>query len=470
MFTRRIALAAALLLAACASAPPRVIEAGEPVTAFTNVTVIAEYGGGRLERHTVAVRGDRIIAIGRDGSIVLPEGSRIIDGGGQILAPGIADMHVHYQDPSVGVLMLANSITTIRNPSGFGVGSGPDTTLGLAARTARGDVVGPFIYSSGQLIDGPGSFWGPQVVVETVDGVRERVRQDAEAGYPAIKLYVQLTPEQYRAGVEEARARNLQIYSHVPASMTLEQVLDLRIDSIEHLDGFDRSLGGEGQGMQSRWVAAPADRMAPLAQRVLASGVWQVPTLIVNLAPSRAFVDITAADSAPELRYAQQGLLDFWHSYVARIPAGTDLAARYRVVQQAHARRIDMLRALREAGVPVLIGTDAPNPYVMYGFGIHEEFGFFHEAGYSNTQILRIATLEAARFLNKQGEFGIIAEGARADLLLLGGDPETDLGVLRAPAGVMAAGRWHDQAALAAQLRAIEQSAQASRTQPQQPR
>ena len=97
----------------------------------------------------------------------------------------------------LGVLMLANSITTVRNPSGFGVGNGPETTLGLAARTAGGEVVGPFIYSSGQLIDGPNSFWGPQAVVETVEGVRERVRQDAEAGYMAIKLYANLSPEQF---------------------------------------------------------------------------------------------------------------------------------------------------------------------------------------------------------------------------------------------------------------------------------
>jgi hypothetical protein len=382
------------------------------------------------------------------------------------LAPGIADMHVHYQDPNVGILMLANSITTIRNPSGFGIGNGPDTTLGLQASTMRGEVVGPFIYSSGQLIDGPGSFWGPTVVVDTVERVRERVREDAAAGYPAVKLYAALSPEQFRAGVEEARAHNLQVYSHVPASMSLEDVLALRVDSIEHLDGFERSLGGEGQGMQSRWAAAPADRIAPLAQRVAGSGVWQTPTLIVNLAPSRAFVDLAAADAAPELRYAHQGLLDFWHGYTARIPAGTDLAARYRTTQQAHARRVDMLRALREAQAPLLIGTDAPNPYVMYGFAIHEEFGFFKEAGFSNTEILRIATLDAARFLNKAGEFGVVREGARADLLLLADDPEDDLEVLRAPLGVMASGRWFDRARLDSLLGELERATAASRPSP----
>lgn len=465
MFTRRIVFAALLLASACASAPARVIEAGAPVTAFRNVTVVTEYGGDRLAHHTVAVRGDRIIAIAPDNAIVLPEGATVVDGGGRILAPGIADMHVHYQDPSVGVLMLANSITTIRNPSGFGIGNGPGTALDLAARTARGEVVGPYVYSSGQLIDGPNSFWGPGVVVESVEGVRERVRQDAEAGYIAIKLYAQLTPEQFRAGVEEARAHNLQIYSHVPASMTLEDVLALRVDSIEHLDGFERSMGGEGQGLQSRWVAAPADRVAPLARRVAESGVWQVPTLIVNLAPSRAFVDLTAADAAPELRYAQKGLLDFWHSYPARLPPGTDFAARYRIVEQAHARRVEMLRALREARAPLLIGTDAPNPYVMYGLSIHEELGFFREAGFSNTEILRIATLDAARFLNKAGEFGVVCEGGRADFVLFDGDPERDLAVLRTPQGVMAAGHWYDRARLDALLAETERAAQASRTQ-----
>lgn len=465
MLTRGSLALTALILASCVSSP-RPIEPGEPVTAITNVTLITEYGGERLEHRTIAVRGDRIIAIARDGRIALPEGSTIIDGGGRFLAPGVADMHAHYQDPSVGVLMLANSITTIRNPSGFGIGAGPDTTLALAARTARGEVVGPFIYSSGQLIDGPNSFWGPQVVVETPEQVRERVRQDAAAGYMAVKLYSQLSPGQFHAGVEEARAHNLQVYAHVPASMTLEDVLGLHIDNIEHLDGFDRSLGGEGQGAHARWAASPVERMAPLAQRVAASGVWQTPTLMVNLAPSRAFVDMDAADAAPEMRYAVQGLLDFWHSYPARLPAGTDFAARYRVVQQAHARRLDMLRALREAGAPLLLGTDAPNPYVLYGFAIHEEFGFYREAGFSNTEILRIATLDAARFLDKQGEFGVVREGARADLLLLAGDPEADLAVLRAPLGVMAAGRWYGRARLDALLSEVERAAAASRSQP----
>lgn len=452
----------ALLASACASPPPRVIEAGEPVTAFTGVTVITEYGGDRLENHTVAVRGDRIVAIGRDGSIVLPEGSTVVRSPGQVLAPGLADMHVHWFNHGYGPLLLANSITTVRNPSG---GEGIPQ---LIAAVASGRQPGPTMYSSGQLIDGPTSFWGPQVTTTTPEQVRERVRADAAAGYMAIKLYAMLSPEQFAAGVEEARAHNLQIYAHVPRAMTLEQVLAHRIDSIEHLDGFDRSLGGEGEDPARRWTGVRADRFAPVAQEVAQSGVWNAPTLIVLLAPSRAFADMDAAGAAPEMRYADAGLLAFWRGIYDRLPSGSDRTARYRMIQEGHRQRIAMLRALHEAGAPLLIGTDTPNPYVVPGFSIHEEIGFFRDAGFTPTQILRIATLDAARFLNKEGEFGRVAEGARADLLLLSADPEQDLSVLRAPAGVMAAGRWYDRAALDEMLRAAAEAAAQPATPPQQ--
>ncbi len=449
----------AVSCAACASAPePRVIAPGTPVTAFRSVTVITEYGGPRLDGHTVAVRDDRIIAVTPDAGVVLPEDARVIEGGGRWLAPGIADMHVHYAQPDAGPLLLANSITTVRNPSGG------DEVLALMADVAAGGTPGPFMYASGQLMDGPGSSWGPEVAIQTVDGVRARVGADAAAGYIAVKLYNLLRPEQFTAAVEEACTHQLQVYVHVPYAMTLAQVMALRVDAIEHLDGFDRALGGAGYSAAQRWASAPADRYVSLAAAVQASGVWNAPTLIVSLAPARAGVDLTTADAAPEMRYAGADLLDFWHGYARVLPPGVDAAMRYTTVQQGHANRVAMLSALREAGAPVLIGTDAPNPYVMYGFAIHEEFGFFREAGYSNTDVLRIATRDAARFLGRTREFGVVGEGARADLLLLADDPETDLAVLRAPAGVMAAGRWYDAETLRGLLDGVAARAAISRS------
>src|SRR5262249_61652303 len=114
-----------------------------------------------------------------------------------------------------------------------------------------------------------------------------------------------------------------------------------------------------------------------------------------------------------EWRPPEQRLWVFCHSSPPRLPAGSAFISRYGAVQQGHTRRIEMLRALHEAHARLLIGTDAPNPYVMFGFALHEEFGFYREAGFTNTEILRIATLDAARFLNQPGHIRLVRASAR---------------------------------------------------------
>jgi imidazolonepropionase-like amidohydrolase len=116
--------------------------------------------------------------------------------------------------------------------------------------------------------------------------------------------------------------------------------------------------------------------------------------------------------------------------------------------RRAHQMRLAMLRALHAAGAPLLIGTDAPQPFVYPGFSFQEELALHLDADFTRAEILRIASRDAARFLHLQYEFGAVAPGMRADLLLLDQDPEADLASLRHLAGVMASGRWYDAATL----------------------
>ena len=99
---------------------------------------------------------------------------------------------------------------------------------------------------------------------------------------------------------------------------------------------------------------------------------------------------------------------------------------------------------------------DAPQPFVYPGFSLQEELALHLDAGFTRAEILRIASHDAARFLRRQREFGVVTPGARADLLLLDSDPEVDLAALSHPAGVMAAGRWYDATILS---RLLEQAA-----------
>jgi imidazolonepropionase-like amidohydrolase len=440
-----LAIAAALLLGAAA---PRPAPPAGPVTAFVGVSVIPAYGERHLIDQTVLVRGDRIVAVGLSSRIRLPKDALVLGHAGQILTPGLADMHVHIFEPNDGVLYLANGVTTVRNMSGR------RETTELAARIEAGAAPGPHIYSSSPILDGPQADWPNPHAVRTPEEMRRVVGEQADAGYRAVKLYENLAPNVFAAGVRAARARGLQVYAHVPFSMSLDQVLGLHIDSIEHLTGFDRALapGVHSDWDEERWVAADARLMAPLARKVARSGVWNTATLVIYPDPPCAFADMAAAEAGPNYAYVTPRVRRLWRDQQASAMKDRDQALACDKARKGHQVRMAMVRALEAAHAPLLIGTDAPQPFVYPGFSLHIEMALHRDAGLSPTRILRIATVDAARFLHREGEFGVIRPGARADLLLLDGDPEADLAALRAPAGVMAAGRWYDAQTLAHML------------------
>ena len=100
-------------------------------------------------------------------------------------------------------------------------------------------------------------------------------------------------------------------------------------------------------------------------------------------------------------------------------------------MREGRGARERWVKALYDAGAGLLVGTDTPNPFIVPGYSFHEEMDNLSRAGIPNDGLLRMATAEAARFLGEEGEFGVIAAGARADLILVEGDPLSDLDVLR---------------------------------------
>lgn len=440
----RICLAISVLcLAACVS-----VDDEAPTIAFVGVTVIAAYGEPHLDNQTVLVRGDRIVAVGPVNRVRVPAYAQRIGRAGQILAPGLTDMHAHIFEANDGVLFLANGVTTVRNMSGR-----PET-LALAAEINAGARPGPRIYSSTPIIDGPQAEWENPRAVRSPEEMRQRIADVARPEYIGVKLYENLSAESFAAGVAAARERGMQVYAHVPHAMTLADVLALRIDSIEHLTGFDRALAPNSQSdwEDERWAEADMRNVAPIARSVAASGVWNDSTLITAVGAREAFADMAAAQSAPLYRYATPRLRRHWRAIQAAEAEERDPAAAWAMTQRAHAVRVAMVRALHEAGAPLLLGTDAPQPFVYPGYSLQDELALHLDAGLTPAEILRADTAGSAEFLRQPQEFGRITVGARADVLLLDRDPEADMAVLRAPAGVMAAGRWYSAETLQAML------------------
>jgi imidazolonepropionase-like amidohydrolase len=442
-------LAALTALAACAGEPSPPGDADSASTAFTDVRIRTMTEPALIERGHVVVRDGRIALVGEGP---LPKGfaGRRIDGGGALLMPGLSDMHVHYYEDGAGILYLANSTTSVRNLTG-------STAAVARGRLAtEGVLMGPRVFTSGPIVNAGQPFANDFFTrVYTPEEAAGAVKTQIGAGFSAVKLYDQLGPETYRAAVRTAKEQGAAIYTHVPDAMSFEEVLALGVDSIEHFDGVNELIARDGfdtEGAERSEVWANADpaKFAGLAGRIAGSGVWQVPTFSITHGRIRSS-DPDTYFSRPEAAY-----LPRWASYWR---SSAESYASSRPFFEAHlANKIAFLAALREAGADVLIGTDAPNPFVTPGFSIHEEMRTYLDAGYTPEEVLRLATLEPARFLGLEGRLGVVAEGAAADLVLLPGDPAEDLAVLRRPLGVMVGGHWHQAEAL---QQGLEQRAEA---------
>jgi len=136
------------------------------------------------------------------------------------------------------------------------------------------------------------------------------------------------------------------------------------------------------------------------------------------------------------MRYATLMLREWWNSDTGY--AAEDWAAKRR----GDAVRAKITKALHDGGARLLVGTDSPHPFVMPGFSVHEELQNFVGVGFSPYEALKAATVDAAEFVGASGEFGVIRPGARADLVLVEGNPLEDVKNASRIAGVMVRGHW----------------------------
>jgi imidazolonepropionase-like amidohydrolase len=441
------------------------VSAQEPgVTVFRNVRVLTMTDVGTLENRNVIVEGDRITALTAAGTAT-PRGARVVDGRGMTLMPGLTDMHAHYNAPGYGPLFLANGVTTVRMTWGM-----PHSFSGDALAKA-GVLAGPHIYASGPLMDGKNFSWQGSLILTSPAEARGAVAAQAAVGFRAVKLYHGLDAETFAAAVQAAHSFDMQVWAHTPFALTYDDMLELRVDSIEHLwrtqysltdTPADPALPAVAQATRG-WDGVEDARMAGLAARTREAGLWNVPTLTIYTQLSEYAASADEFFSRPEMRYVAPELLGLWRS------AQTRAAASAPANRAGRSGREHWVKALYDAGAGLLVGTDTPNPYIVPGYSIHEELANLSRAGIPNDDLLRMATAEAARFLHQQGEFGIVAAGARADLILVDGDPLTDLAVLREPVDVMLNGHLRDRAALQLELDALarQYAAASSGTPPQ---
>lgn len=468
----RIGCAArAVAIAALVLGTPRVFAAQQPagaLTAFVDVTVVPMDRDRIIERQTVLVRGDRIAAIGPAASVRIPAGATRIDGRGKFLMPGLAEMHAHVvggNNPNhealnrdILFLYVANGITSIRAMLGA------PNQIPLRDQLRRGEVLGPTMYVSAPSLNGNSA--------PNPDTAAKLVRAHKAAGYDFLKIHPGLSRETYDAIARTAREVDITWAGHVPAAVGLRHAIASGQSGVDHLDGFLEASTPDSIGVRLQSGAAggvsfaqfvnsvDATRFPAIAGELKAAGVWSVPTMLVweNLYTQAETPEEMAARA--EMKYvSRQTVANYVTSKRNQVQnqrnngITPDVAARYLALRR------QALKALADAGAPLLMGTDSPQLFMVPGFALHRELGIMAEAGLTPFQIYQSGSRNIARYvsevLKQDGSFGTVAVGNRADLVLLDANPLQSVANLTRRAGVMARGHWVPGAEIESRLAAL---------------
>ncbi len=409
----------------------------EAPLAFENVAVFD--GESLLPATTVVVEDGVITAVGDDAAV--PEGAEVVDGSGMTLLPGLIDAHVHAFTPQMLEQALMFGVTTVFDMF---------TDEGFAAQMREEQAAGEANYradmlSAGTLATvagGHGTQFGLDIdTLEGPEGAEQWVADRIAAGADYIKVIIEggeemdldldtLDRETVTAIIEAAHAQDMMVVTHVQTLEAAQMAIEAGTDGLAHM--FSDALPSQ-----------------ELIDQMVAQDVFVIPTLAV-------FQSIGVDDPV------DTSLMD--DERIAPYLTPTDLQSLqnpyhgYEALSYANAR--DGVQLFHEAGIPILAGTDAPNPGTAFGASMHRELVLLTEAGLTPAEALAAATSVNAETFGLDDR-GRIAPGMRADLLLVEGDPTQDIEATRAIQAVYKGGVRADREAYGERLALAREQAQA---------
>ena len=414
---------------------------GAQEVVFEHVNLIPMDRDGTLKDQTVVVKDGRISEAGPAARVKVPAGATKVDGRGKFLMPGMGEMHGHIPPPSgpaaftndVLFLYVANGITTVRGMLGH------PGQLDLREKAKRSEIDSPTLYLAGPSFSG--------TTVQSVEQAEQRVKQQKEEGWDLLKIHPGLTRAQYDAVARTARQVNIPFAGHVPADVGVLHALELRQQTIDHLDGYIEYLG-EGAS------AIPQEKLVEVARRTREAGVWVVPTMVVWDTILGAH-EPQVIFAFPELKYLPRDLVAQWKkTYETRRSSPQfDLAKVKRISED----RKRLLKVMDAEKVKIIFGTDAPQQFSVPGFSMHREMKAMAAAGMKPYEIIRSGTASVGEYFKGADKFGTLSAGSRADAILLDANPLDDVANVSRRAGVLVRGKWIPEAAIQAKLAEMAQ-------------
>ena len=388
---------------------------------------------------TVEVADGRIAYIGHGALPPLPATAQTIDGSGKTLIPGLWDNHQHYGDDSTGPLLLAQGITSVRDP-----GNIPETSMARKKRIDDGVLLGQRIVPS-LLIDGAGPYAAQVgVTVHNLDEALAQVRRAKKDGYFAIKIYGSMDPAWVKPMAALAHRLGLHVHGHIPHGMRPLQAVRDGYDEITHMNFVMMQAMPDDVVQKSNTVARIAGigkyaadvdlhskAMTAYLDELARRHIEVDPTLVVlesSLVPETGEIPpsyLAYADTLPP--QLVRGLRQSALAPTADMPRER-MRASFAKVQA-------LVPELEKRHVTILAGTDG------LGIELVHELELYVQAGLTPEQALATATINPAKVYGLAKETGSIAQGKLAELALIDGDPQRNIGDLRQVELVMRDGK-----------------------------
>jgi len=386
-----------------------------------NVTIVDVTNGRLQSGKTIAIEGNRIARV--ENSNAASRAAATLDGTGMFVIPGLWDMHVHayftndtarFHTTSEVMLPLfiVNGVTGVRD-----LGSNLEATLAARDSVAAHQLIGPRMLVSGPMLDGPTTRYQAAIKVATAEEARAAVRMLKQRGVDMIKTQSLIPKDAYFALADEATRIGIPFEGHVPNAITGMEAITANQRSFEHLLGV-------------------RDTATSLIEELARKRVWQCPTVINSVGTA---ADFTSDPGVPFwLRQAVEG----WRRMAVTRAEQSDSAAR--AATERATSRLGLIKRMYDMKIPFLAGTDAPAGYdLVPGVSLHRELQLFVRAGLTPLQALQTATLNPALFFGRTAEWGALAAGKTADLVVLARNPLTDIANTRSVVAVVADGRYY---------------------------
>jgi len=421
---------------------------------ITNTNVLSENGEFMLPNQNIYIQNGQITTI--TSNPINTTGALIIDGQDKYVIPGLIDSHVHLQKSENDLLVyLAQGITHVREMSGN------DEHHEWKVDIDNGRA-GPSIEVSSEKISSKSGLWGfinelfwNRINVSGEKEVLNLVESLQVKGYANAKISSDLSKEMYLEVTQVAKLKGLKIAGHIPSAISFNEFIESSHTEIAHIEELvkimNKEFGYFTTANGHEFLEYVKTRSHKIAKDLKSNHISVGTTYWYMQSIPKQVHNLPALINDLDFSFTNPQRVSEW------MPEKNDFAINHAHLKEwwpifAKANEL-VLQALIENDVIILVGTDAMTTLVVPGISMHQELEALVNAGMSNTQAIRNATIVPAKWMGEK--VGKLSSGYEADLLILNSDPLKDIKATANINAVVSDGRLYNRETLKSMLDSV---------------